>query len=134
MLLNWKTAVIVFGACPALLVGWFLPDSPVLGFWAAALGIIPLACLLGLSTEGIAHRTNASIGGMLNASLANGTELIIGFFALRSGQIELLKASITGSLITKVPPLVSRIGDISIVEAVDFLKKIASQSDSLDAT
>ncbi|MBN4050250.1 calcium/proton exchanger [Desulfobulbus sp. AH-315-M07] len=94
-----KLAIIVLSVAPGLLAPVMAPSNQVLAFWTAALGIIPLAYILGLSTEGIAERTSAAIGGMVNATMANGTELIIGFFALRAGQTELLKASVTGSLI-----------------------------------
>ncbi len=68
-------------------------------FAASALAILPLAGLMGRATEELAARTGATIGGLLNATFGNATELIIALFALRAGQIEVVKASIIGSLL-----------------------------------
>jgi Ca2+:H+ antiporter len=68
-------------------------------FIASALGIIPLAGLLGTATEALATRTNPKVGGLLNATLGNAAELIITIAAIRAGLLELVKASITGSII-----------------------------------
>lgn len=71
-------------------------------FVASALAIIPLAGLIGEATEELAHWVGPSIGGILNATLGNATELIIGIFALRAGLIDVVKASITGSIIGNI--------------------------------
>ncbi len=68
-------------------------------FITSALGLIPLAGLLGEATEQIAERTGPKLGGFLNATLGNAAELIITIVALRAGEIELVKASITGSIL-----------------------------------
>ncbi len=73
--------------------------NDLLVFISAALGIIPLAGLLGHATEQLALRTSPAIGGLLNASLGNLAELTIAFFAIQNGYVELVKASITGSII-----------------------------------
>jgi len=73
--------------------------SPVAVFFLSALAIVPLARLIGQSTEELATRTTPVIGGLLNATFGNATELIIGVFALKAGLIEVVKASITGSII-----------------------------------
>ena len=65
----------------------------------AALALIPLASLLGAATEELAGHVGPALGGFLNATLGNATELIIAFLALRSGHAEVVKASITGSII-----------------------------------
>jgi Ca2+:H+ antiporter len=68
-------------------------------FILSALGIIPLAGLIGESTEALAVYTGPKIGGLLNATLGNAAELIITLFAIRAGLLELVKASITGSIL-----------------------------------
>ncbi len=79
----------------AQLLGW----SPVLVFALAALGIIPLASIIGDTTENLAFYTGPRIGALLNATLGNAAELIITTAAVRAGLLELVKASITGSII-----------------------------------
>ncbi len=73
--------------------------SDVAVFATSALAIIPLAGLIGQSTEEIAVRTGPQIGGLLNATLGNAAELIITIFALREGLLELVRASIIGSIL-----------------------------------
>lgn len=68
-------------------------------FVLAALGMIPLAGFIGEATEAIAHYTGPRIGGLLNATLGNAAELIITLVALRAGLLDLVKASITGSIL-----------------------------------
>lgn len=84
---------------PAAILASALRLSPSLVFVAAFLSLIPLASLLGEATEELAIRTGPKIGGLLNATLGTLTELIIMFALLRSGQIQLLKASIVGSIL-----------------------------------
>jgi Ca2+:H+ antiporter len=71
----------------------------VLVFVFAALAVIPLADLIGEATEELAAHTGPKIGGLLNATLGNAAELIITIFALREGLVELVRASITGSIL-----------------------------------
>lgn len=73
--------------------------NPLWVFLAAALAIIPLAGLMGQATEELAKHLGAAWGGLLNATFGNATELIIGLFALHEGLIDLLRASIVGSII-----------------------------------
>lgn len=68
-------------------------------FISSAIAIVPLAGLMGQATEALASRAGPGVGGLLNASFGNAAELIIGFVALRAGQIDLVQASITGSII-----------------------------------
>jgi Ca2+:H+ antiporter len=77
----------------------FAGVSPVIVFFLAALSVLPLAKYIGESTEELASRTSPVIGGLLNASFGNATELIIGIFAVKAGLIEVVKASIAGSVI-----------------------------------
>jgi Ca2+:H+ antiporter len=83
-------------------VSWFLgvttPQSPWV-FLTAALALVPLAGLIGLGTEQLARRSGPGWGGFLNATFGNAAELIIAVVALRSGHVELVKASITGSIV-----------------------------------
>src|SRR5215218_2999608 len=73
--------------------------APVLVFALAALAIVPLSGFLGKATEEIAVHTGPTVGGLLNATLGNLAELIIAVLALRAGLIDLVKASITGSIL-----------------------------------
>ena len=73
--------------------------SPVVLFFLSALAIVPLARFIGRSTEDLATRTSPVVGGLLSASFGNAPELIIGILALRAGLVDLVKASITGSII-----------------------------------
>ena len=66
---------------------------------ASALAIIPLAGMIGKGTEALAERVGHRAGGLLNATLGNAAELIIAIVALRKGLIELVLASITGSIL-----------------------------------
>ncbi|MBL8058852.1 MAG: calcium/proton exchanger, partial [Anaerolineales bacterium] len=68
-------------------------------FGLACLGLIPLAGLIGEATEALAAVTGPKIGGLLNATLGNAAELIITIVAIRAGLLDLVKASITGSIL-----------------------------------
>src|SRR5262245_52444189 len=86
---------------PAVLVGNRLkPESQTLLFILSVLAIVPLAALLSLATESVAAKTGDTVGGLLNATLGNLTELVIAVAALRAGQHLLVKASIAGALVT----------------------------------
>ncbi|MDQ7063336.1 MAG: cation transporter, partial [candidate division KSB1 bacterium] len=83
----------------AAIAGEFLHWPGLLLFVLSTLGIVPLARLMGEATEGLAVHTGPKIGGLLNATLGNAAELIITIVAIRAGLLELVKASITGSII-----------------------------------
>jgi Ca2+:H+ antiporter len=68
-------------------------------FLLSALGVIPMAHYIGEATDVLARYTGPQIGGFLNATLGNAAELIITIFAIREGLLELVKASITGSIL-----------------------------------
>ncbi len=68
-------------------------------FILAAIAVVPLAGLIGESTEALAVFTGPKIGGLLNATLGNAAELIITLIAIKAGYLELVKASITGSIL-----------------------------------
>jgi Ca2+:H+ antiporter len=71
-------------------------------FILAALAIVPLAGLMGEATEEISFYSGPKIGGFLNATFGNATELIISIFALKSGLFDVVKASIAGSVIGNI--------------------------------
>lgn len=76
--------------------------DPAWVFVTSGLAIIPLAGLMGTATEHLAEHHGAGIGGLLNATFGNAAELIIGLVALRAGLLDVVKASITGSIIGNV--------------------------------
>lgn len=84
---------------PLAILGELLHWNPLLVFALSALGVVPLAGLLGEATEHLVVHTGPRVGGLLNATLGNAAELIITIFALRAGLFDLVKASITGSII-----------------------------------
>lgn len=93
-LLNWLLVL-----APAALIAEWTHASPLLVFVLAGLAIVPLSGLLGTATEQLAAYTGPTVGGLLNATLGNLAELIIAFLALRAGLVDLVKASITGSIL-----------------------------------
>lgn len=76
------------------------PTSHTLLFVLSVLAIVPLAALLSHATESVAAKTGDAVGGLLNATLGNLTELIIALAALRAGEYMLVKASIAGAIVT----------------------------------
>jgi Ca2+:H+ antiporter len=80
------------------IVHTMLPESPWT-FVSVAISLIPLAGLIGTGTEQLAARSGPAVGGFLNATFGNAAELIIAFVALRDGHVELVKASISGSIV-----------------------------------
>ena len=76
------------------------PEAHTLLFVLSILAIVPLAALLSHATESVAAKTGDTVGGLLNATLGNLTELIIALTALRAGQYMLVKASIAGVIVT----------------------------------
>ncbi|CEQ18015.1 calcium/proton exchanger [Paraclostridium sordellii] len=87
---------------PISIIGEFMHLPPTVMFVLAALSIIPLAGLMGEATEEISFYTGPKIGGFLNATFGNATELIISFFALKAGLFDVVKASIAGSVIGNI--------------------------------
>ena len=76
------------------------PGSHTTLFVLAVLAIVPLAALLSHATESVAAKTGDALGGLLNATLGNMTELVIAITALRAGMFDLVKASIAGAIVT----------------------------------
>jgi Ca2+:H+ antiporter len=86
----------------SLVLGYVAPERHTAVFITAVLAVLPLAAGIGRATEALAERLGGGIGGLLNATFGNAAELIIGAFALREGLPDLVKASLTGSIIGNV--------------------------------
>jgi Ca2+:H+ antiporter len=97
--LRKKPLSILVLALPLALLAEFWDWDPVWVFVFSALAVVPLADFIGQGTEALAARTGPRIGGLLNATLGNAAELIITIIAIREGLLELVKASITGSIL-----------------------------------
>jgi Ca2+:H+ antiporter len=94
--LLWLLALV-----PVVLIAQLVePEAHTLLFVLAVLAIVPLAALLSRATESVAAKTGDMMGGLLNATLGNLTELIITLAALRAGQFVLVKAAIAGAIVT----------------------------------
>src|SRR5690349_5165250 len=103
--MSWKPSIFwLLPFVPAAFVLRFVPalHNEVILFACAALGIIPLAALMGRATESLAAHLGEGIGGLLNATFGNAAELIIALFALSQGLSQVVKASITGSIIGNI--------------------------------
>jgi Ca2+:H+ antiporter len=83
-------------------VAEFVLHNDLMIFIFSAIGLIPLAGMLGEATEELSLHTGPKIGGLLNATLGNAAELIITIVAINGGKMELVKASITGSILGNV--------------------------------
>lgn len=87
---------------PFSIAGYFLHWNPTVMFILSCTSIIPLAGYLGEATEEIATYTGPKLGGFLNATFGNATELIISFFAIREGLFDVVKASLAGSVLGNI--------------------------------
>ena len=96
-LAGWRLSCIFL--VPPSVILYFVHSSKGLLFLLSALALVPLAAILGGATEELAIHAGPAAGGLTNATLGNAPELILGFFLLRAGHIEALKASIAGSII-----------------------------------
>lgn len=118
---------------PISIIAEFMHLSPTIIFILSALAIIPLAGLMGEATEQISFYTGPSLGGFLNATFGNATELIISFFALKNGLFDVVKASIAGSIIGNTLLVLGAsmlIGGIKFKEQT-FNKKVIDVSSSM---
>ena len=97
---SWLDLFLIF--VPLAVAVELLKADPLVVFATSALAIIPLAGLLGRATEHLTCHVGAGIGSLLNASLGNAAELIIAFVALREGLHDVVKASLTGSIIGNI--------------------------------
>src|SRR5438477_8538585 len=82
------------------IAGKVRPEAHTLLFLLSVLAIVPLAVLLSHATESVAAKTGDAVGGLLNATLGNLTELVIALTVSRAGQYMLVKASIAGAIVT----------------------------------
>ena len=99
-MLNAQTIISIFLVfIPISIAGNFLEWGSSAIFITSAIAIIPLAAWMGTATEEIAVVLGPNLGGLLNATFGNATELIIGIIALNAGLVSVVKASITGSII-----------------------------------
>lgn len=87
---------------PISLAAEFLQWGALVVFVTACLAILPLAAWMGTATEAIAIVAGPSIGGLLNATFGNATELIIALVALKAGAVNVVKSSLTGSIISNL--------------------------------
>ncbi len=87
---------------PVSLAAHILEWGDLIVFITAGLAILPLAAWMGTATEEIAVVVGPSLGGLLNATFGNATELIIALVALNAGLVDIVKASITGSIISNL--------------------------------
>lgn len=94
---GWLRVLLVF--VPVTALAELLHARAIVLFVLAGLAIIPLAGLIGESTEAVAGRAGPGVGGLLNATFGNAAELIIALFALAQGLDAVVKASLTGSII-----------------------------------
>jgi Ca2+:H+ antiporter len=90
-------ALLIF--CPLSLAAHWLGWGETTVFILAGLAIVPLAAFMGTATEEIAVVVGPNLGGLLNATFGNATELILAYIALKEGLIDVVKATITGSII-----------------------------------
>ena len=94
---RWLYVLLI--AAPLALILRAAGAGPLAVFGMAALGLIPLAGLIGVSTEALAERVGPQIGGLLNATFGNAAEIIIGLTALAAGLPDVVRASLAGSII-----------------------------------
>ncbi|MCY7286159.1 MAG: calcium/proton exchanger [Cyanobacteria bacterium CAN_BIN43] len=102
-----------------LTLDWAHAD-PLIVFITAGLAIVPLAAWIANFTEAIATVLGASLGGLLNASFGNATELMVSIVALRAGMIDVVKASLAGSIIAN---LLMGLGISFLLHGLRFGKK-----------
>ncbi|NBS31449.1 MAG: calcium/proton exchanger [Planctomycetia bacterium] len=97
MMMRWLLLVV-----PVALTLRFFEAKPLLVFATSLLAIVPLVELMGSATERLAHRLGSVIGGLINTTLSNAPELIIGVVALHNGLGRVVKASLTGSILVNL--------------------------------
>jgi Ca2+:H+ antiporter len=104
--LDWLLVLV-----PVSIVSEYVIHNELLTFLTAAGGILPLAGLIGRSTEQLAIHAGPRLGGLLNATFGNVAELIIAFFLILEDELEVVKASLTGSIL----------GNLLLVLGLSFL-------------
>ena len=116
--------VLLVAAPASWIVHSLAPESPWV-FIVAAISLVPLAGIIGLGTEELAERSGPAFGGLLNATFGNAAEMIIAVVALNRGHIELVKASITGSIVGNL---------LLVLGAAFFVGGIGRPSQKFDRT
>ncbi len=97
---RWLYSLLIMAViAPVISLIWGQQQETAI-FISSAIGLIPLAVLIGRSTEDLEYYVGPIAGGLLNATFGNAPEIIIGIFALQQGLISVVKASITGSIIS----------------------------------
>ena len=99
---RWSWLWVFYLAVPISVWLHFTGGNMTALFAAACLAIVPLAALIAYATEQVAARTGPMIGGLLNATFGNATEVIVAIAALQAGYVELVKASLTGSILSNL--------------------------------
>jgi len=94
-----KPIAVLLSGIPLVILAEYLHWGEIWIFAFSTIAIIPLAGYIGEATEELAHYTGPRLGGLLNATLGNAAELIITITAIRAGLLDLVKASITGSIL-----------------------------------
>jgi Ca2+:H+ antiporter len=97
---TFPVRLVALGLVPLSLALEYFEASPTLVFIAAAAAIIPLADWIRRGTEQLARIAGPAIGGLLNITFGNVAELILALFVLRSGNVTVVKATITGSIVS----------------------------------
>ncbi len=97
---NYLNLLLVFA--PVALAMQFMGAGSSYIFIASGLAIIPLAGLIGQSTENLSQKTGPGLGALINATFGNATELIISIIALRQGYVEIVRASMSGAIIGNI--------------------------------
>jgi Ca2+:H+ antiporter len=97
---HWMNLLLIF--IPIAAVLHYTHQPPLWTFIMSGLAIVPLAGWMGRATESLSERLGAGIGGLLNATFGNAAEMIIAFQGLRAGLTEVVKASITGSILGNI--------------------------------
>src|SRR2546428_5697713 len=98
---HWTTLLLA-GVPAAGALEFLAPERQTEIFVASVVAIVPLAVYMGHATDELSSRLGGGLGGLLNATFGNAAELIIGVLALRHGLTDLVKASLTGSIIGNV--------------------------------
>ena len=99
---RWSWLWLLYGGVPVSIWLHAGGGEPTAVFASACVAIIPLAALISTATEQIAVRTGPMPGALLNATFGNATEVIVAIAALNAGYLELVKASLTGSILSNL--------------------------------
>lgn len=99
---HWSLDWMLFAVPVTILARYVFHAGPLFIFASAAIAIVPLASTLGEATEHLSEHVGERLGGLLNATMGNATEMIIAIFAIAAGHEEIVKASLSGSIIGNI--------------------------------